>query len=195
MALAVATRRYDSPPTVPTVTHDSSAYPIYVERGAGRDPLVFLPHLRTWRHAVGWTQWELCAHSGISRGHIRALEHQRRPASFSTVGQLASALGIQNWVLTREAPGPDELVVPTVRVQPIEIPAGDGTTELRFYLSVLSYKRRSAGLSVEQLAERAGLDVATMRDIEQLVEPASLGLVARLAAALGIPQLELVKFL
>lgn len=46
--------------------------------------------------------------------------------------------------------------------------------------------RRAAHLTQEQLAELAGTSTRTVRDIEKGTGSASLGIVARVAAALGL---------
>ena len=126
-----------------------------------------LPNLQATRQARGMTRHELAIASGVGRSTIRRVEAEGAIVSARVGRRLAAALGT----------APEDLEQATAAL--VGLPA-------------LRRLRLARGLSEPELAGRAGLGLALVLRLEEGAPAASAAIVARLAAALGAGETELV---
>lgn len=148
---------------------------------------IMLPGLRPIRQRKGLSQRDLYEQMGIRVPKISSYEIGRMGATPRTIMRLASALGV----------GPRDLVdlrtvPPTSSLVPHLSPAADSMSPTRHFsadrthiaASVLR-RRRRLGLSREDLAQRAGIALTTIADLEECLRKTYPSTLRKVAAALG----------
>ena len=152
------------------------------------EPRNFGELLRRYRIAGGLTQEALAEKAGLSVRGVSDLERGLRQSPHAdTVRRLAEALGLEG----------DERARLTDTASGSMTPADGGKVELpnpdkpKSFGALLREHRLAAGLSQEQLAERAGLSRRGIADLERGARNFPLGqTVRRLAEALDLPAAE-----
>jgi class 3 adenylate cyclase/transcriptional regulator with XRE-family HTH domain len=146
---------------------------------AFRGPTLFGELLRRHREAAALSQERLAERAGLSTDAISALERGKRGAPrLETAGLLADALGLTgeeraSFIAAARAVGA------VVADTPSEQPAA--------FALLLRRHRRDAGLTQEALAERAGISLRAVSDLERgIYRTPHRDTVALLAQALGL---------
>lgn len=136
----------------------------------------FAERLNELRAGAGLTQRQLAEKAGVKYGAVRDLEQGLNGPTWDTVLALAAALGVSVEAFTQPAAKRQ----PTAQSAP-----SDGTADNHF-AGRLRELREAAGLTQQQLAERAGVSARTVSSLEQAVYVATWPTVLALATALGV---------
>lgn len=127
--------------------------------------------------ASGWTAWELSSRSGVTAANLyHAINRPGGWPRFHVADRLARALSVSLDVLA----GRQVATTPTVCDQP---PRRSGET----FGGCLERMRAVAGLSVQQLAEAAGISRQALHNALVGKVTPTLLVAARIADALGVP--------
>jgi len=130
-------------------------------------PISFGFELLKARTARRWTQARLASAAGLTRETIARLENGHRRPEADTVFRLRAALELEPYALIPAWP----------EWSPIGTPALGARSRQR---------RRDAGLSLQQVASRIGVSVATLSRFEREMSANSVAVdLQALAAALG----------
>jgi class 3 adenylate cyclase/transcriptional regulator with XRE-family HTH domain len=164
-------------PPAPQAVYQGGAGRIAAFRG----PTPFGELLRRHREAAALSQERLAERAGLSTDAISALERGKRGAPrLETAGLLADALGLAG----------EERATFIAAARAVGAPVADTPSEQpAAFAPLLRRHRRDAGLTQEALAERAGISLRAVSDLERgIYRTPHRDTVALLAQALGLTQ-------
>ena len=144
------------------------------------------PMLRHYREAAGLRHRELALKAGLSPNTLTRLESGQSRARWPTVQKIAVALNVSPTQLVEQTPPSD------VAGDGVSVPYSSLQRDL-VALPRLESVRLDMGVSREALARRAGLGLATVRDLERNCKSARLSTAGKLAKALGVDVSDLME--
>lgn len=160
----------------------------------GEEPMAYLPYLRRWRLAARLTQEQLCSASHVALSTIRRIERRplEHPSHLGLVHRLAEALGIANHTLIWHQP-PEQLPASHALGHVYYLAEEGGM--LRFRLPRLGfYMERAGEMTPRELSKRTGIPARDLEAMRCYRANASVAQVERIADALQVTCLQLVKW-
>ncbi len=153
--------------------------------------------IRRLREEKGLTQRELAERAGLSPSYVNEIENGRKRPSLRVLNRLAGGLGVPAGVLMgplgiaaaamAEGGGDDssESVTPAVGAASTVAELGVGDR--------LRLARQGKGLTLAQLADKTGLSISYLSDVERGVELPAVETLAALATSLEVRVSDLVR--
>jgi transcriptional regulator with XRE-family HTH domain len=149
--------------------------------------------VRTSREALGMTVEEAAGRMELDPRNLRRIESARSDLRIGTLLRIADGLGLSGAALIERAEMQTRGAVdPRVEREPLHHPSGSREAGLRVANNIAALRKRSR-LTQRELAQRAGLGLATVQSVERGRHAPTLVTLDALARALGCSLAELQR--